>query len=425
MERMRKKLLNSTLRVYAIFAMVVLLAGAPIFYFTIQWLYVNDTNETLLLTKNSFTKTVLPRLNQKDIPSFNRMNWNMCILPLEKGIDTDIFQIRQYPDSIENEDDAYRVLLTPVVIESKPYMLMIRMNMIENENLVESIAIVFITIILIFLLGLYAITRKYSQHLWMPFYNVLKQIEAFEIDKNNTPHWPLTNIEEFVRLNDAFKVLIDKNVSIYKKQKEFVENAAHELQTPLAAFQAKLDTLMQTSNITPSQSVIIEDLVNAVSRLARLNKNLLLLSKLDRNMFPEAEEISVNALLLKQLAFFIPQAETKEIKISYQLNNEIIVNTNASLLDSLLSNLLLNSIRHNYSGGIINVTILGRELSIENTGNEEALDSSKIFERFAKSKSSQRGNGLGLAIVQKIALLYCWRLDYCKNADKHRFTLNF
>jgi signal transduction histidine kinase len=237
--------------------------------------------------------------------------------------------------------------------------------------------------------------------------------------------WPSTNIEEFIWLNEAFNTIINRNVGIYKRQKEFVENASHELQTPLAAFQAKLDTLMQMSGISSSQSAIIDDLLHMVLRLTRLNKNLLLLSKLDRNMFPETEEILLNKALLRQLTFFIQQAEIKGITLEYKFINDLFVIANTSLLDSLLSNLLLNAIRYNYPGGNVKVIIEGRTLSIQNTGKDEVLDTYRIFERFAKSDSNSKGNGLGLAIMKKIATFYTWQLDYCKCNEYHCFILKF
>jgi signal transduction histidine kinase len=192
----------------------------------------------------------------------------------------------------------------------------------------------------------------------------------------------------------------------------------------LAAFQAKLDTLMQMPGITSSQSTIIDDLLHMVLRLTRLNKNLLL-SKLDRNMFPETEEISLNKALLRQLTFFIQQAEIKGITLEYQFSNDLFVIANTSLLDSLLSNLLKNAIRYNYSGSNVNVILEGRTLSIQNTGKNGTLGIYRIFERFAKSDSNSKGNGLGLAIVKKIATFYTWQLDYCKRNEYHCFILKF
>jgi len=161
--------------------------------------------------------------------------------------------------------------------------------LVENEDFIISISILFAVITFLLLLGLIIITKKMSINLWKPFHDTLQQIERFEIDKSKQPQFLDTEIEEFNRLNLSIAKLIGKNKIIFDSQCEFVENAAHELQTPIAIFQAKLDTLIQRSDITQEQSELLSSLIDSVSRLNRLNKNLLLLSKIDFNHFTNTE----------------------------------------------------------------------------------------------------------------------------------------
>ena len=69
-----------------------------------------------------------------------------------------------------------------------------------------------------------------------------------------------SDIEEFNRLNTSIDNLIKRNILIYNNQREFVENAAHELQTPIAVFKAKIDTLIQRLDVTKGQSEILTSL---------------------------------------------------------------------------------------------------------------------------------------------------------------------
>jgi two-component system sensor histidine kinase ArlS len=422
---MTKKLLPKTLRVYIVFALGVLLIGAPVFYFITQYFYINDTNEMLLLSKNSFVKYVLPDLKVKDIASFNRLSWNVKVIDFENEITTDVYKARPYLDSLENEEEIYRVLLSPVRIENKSYTLLVRMNVIESENLVKSIVIVFTSLIAVMLAGLIFITRKLSKKLWKPFYDSLVQIEAFEIDKTNVPKWQSTNIEEFARLNVALDKLIERNLIIYKSQREFIENAAHELQTPLAAFKAKLDSLMQVHSITYEQANIIEDLMDAANRLTKLNKNLLLLSKLHKGLLPATENIVLKEAVKKHIDFYSSQAEIKNIILTSQINSEVILQANLPLFDSMLSNLMLNAISHNHENGTVFVRLEKNKLIIHNTGKPKSLDAGTIFERFSKTGTSFTGNGLGLAIVSKIANLNHWKISYSWQNNMHCFEVNF
>src|SRR5690606_26525908 len=149
--------------------------------------------------------------------------------------------------TLNAENEPYRELNLPVSIEGKPYTYSARINLVETEDLMKSIALLFFIIISLLLIGLLLINKRLSLNLWKPFYETLQQIEQFEIDKSNQPKLTDTNIEEFNRLNQSIEKLIERNTSIYHSQREFIENAAHELQTPLAVFQAKIDTLIQSA----------------------------------------------------------------------------------------------------------------------------------------------------------------------------------
>lgn len=407
------------------FAVVTLIVTAPVFYFITQWIYIGDTNETLQLSKKEFEKYSRPHLHISDIEIWNKMNWNIKIDKFRPEIKHDTIVYLQISDSLENESQPYRVLQCPVIIDGQPYTLFVRMNMIETEDLIESIVFVFLGICLLLVTGLYFITRRLSLRMWKPFYQSLAQIEHFEIDKTKKPFWPETYIEEFSRLNQSVDKLINRNIEIYNSQQEFIENAAHELQTPLAVFRTKLDELMQTENISREQVEIIELLIRSVSRLNRLNKNLLLLSKIDHDHYSESESLMLNEVIQKQCEFFSEQAKSKNILFHTNLVYPIRINTNSILIDTLISNLLLNAVKYSKENGVIDVLLTDKKLTITNSGPQIALDAEKIFHRFSKINPSSQGNGLGLAIVKKIAELYDWNIIYKWENNLHVFEVMF
>ncbi|HFX18017.1 MAG TPA: HAMP domain-containing histidine kinase [Flavobacteriales bacterium] len=295
----------------------------------------------------------------------------------------------------------------------------------ESEDLILSIAILFTFIIILLFLGLFFINKRLSKKLWQPFYQTLRQIENFEIDRQQKPVFHNSDVEEFNRLNNSLKKLIEKNSQIYDSQREFVENAAHELQTPIAVLKAKIDTFIQDSDITPKQAEILTAINHSVSRLHRLNKNLLLLSKIDKNQFDKKESFSINALIENQLQFFTEQAKQKNITIHTDFQNDIRINGHKGLTEIMLSNLLLNAIKHNIEKGEINISISEQALVISNTGIDNALPKDKLFKRFSKSNPSEKGAGLGLAIVKKIADTYGWTVSYRFKDGLHRFSVQF
>ncbi len=421
---MTKKLLDKTSRAYIILALLLLLVSAPLFYFFTERLYIEDADEVLMLRKNDFLQFSLKNLKETDIPIWNKFNRDIKIIE-PKSIKHDTLFYTSYYDKANNELEPYRELHIPITIEGKPYTYSSRINLVETEDLMESIVILFSTIIVLLLIGIFIISKKLSQNLWKPFYETLKQIEQFEIDKSHTPIFIETDVEEFNRLNQSIEKLIERNIIIYQSQREFIENAAHELQTPLAVFQSKIDTLIQGADITQGQSEILVSLNDSVSKLNRLNKNLLLLSKIDNDNYTHSHIFSLNDIIEKQFDFFAEQAIAKNITIRKEISGNFNVTSNPVLAEILISNLFLNAIRHNIIGGDILVKLSDHILSFSNTGRSITLNEDKLFNRFSKSNPSEQGNGLGLAIIKKIANLNNWSVMYQFKNNLHIFSIIF
>lgn len=420
---MTKKLLHKTSRTYLLFSVLLLVVSAPLFYYITERLYIEETDETLILHKNEFLKYSLPTLTTAEISNWNKYNRNVKIETFRNTGDTLFYN--SYYDTLDAETEPYRELNASIIINGNPYTYSARINLVETEDLMESIAILFLVIISMLLVGLFIITKRLSLSIWKPFYQTLNQIERFEIDKSNQPQLIETDIEEFKRLNQSIEKLIEKNTSIYHSQREFIENAAHELQTPLAIFQAKIDTFIQGSDFTQEQYNILISLNDSVSRLNRLNKNLLLLSKIENDNYSNKQTISFNDVIEKHLDFFTEQAESKNLIIKTELGKTVSVKSNPVLAEILMSNLFLNAIKHNINDGQILISLSNGSLTFLNTGQPQPLVADKLFNRFSKSNPSEQGNGLGLAIIKKIADLNNWTVSYTFTDNLHSFSIAF
>ena len=420
---MTKKLLHKTSRTYLLFSVLLLVLSAPLFYYITERLYIEETDETLILHKNEFLKYSLPTLTTAEISNWNKYNRNVKIETFRNTGDTLFYN--SYYDTLDAETEPYRELNASIIINGNPYTYSARINLVETEDLMESIAILFLVIISMLLVGLFIITKRLSLSIWKPFYQTLNQIERFEIDKSNQPQLIETDIEEFKRLNQSIEKLIEKNTSIYHSQREFIENAAHELQTPLAIFQAKIDTFIQGSDFTQEQYNILISLNDSVSRLNRLNKNLLLLSKIENDNYSNKQTISFNDVIEKHLDFFTEQAEAKNLIIKTELGKTVSVKSNPVLAEILMSNLFLNAIKHNINDGQILISLSNGSLTFLNTGQPQPLVAGKLFNRFSKSNPSEQGNGLGLAIIKKIADLNNWTVSYTFTDNLHSFSIAF
>ncbi|WKD86653.1 Sensor histidine kinase ResE [Polaribacter huanghezhanensis] len=421
---MSKKLLHKTQRIYLIFAIVTFIIVAPIFYLVSEKMYLKNIDETLLGYKADFLEKIAPNLSEETIKTWNRFNLTSKIkeyYPLKK----DTLFYSEYFSKLELENEPYRELNSVVYINKKPFIFSTKISLFESGDLLTSILLLFLVLFVILLIGLIFLTRKISINLWKPFYKTLEEIEAFELDHPKKYSLDTCTIEEFNRLNESIDNLIKRNISIYNNQREFVENAAHELQTPIAIFKAKLDMLIQDKDISKKQYLLLNDISDTVSRLNKLNKNLLLLSKIDGNQPNKQEMISINEIVEKQLPFFREQAKSKNIKIAISAIDNCSLTANLTLTEVLIRNLLLNAIRHNHQDGEVHIELRKDKLIISNTSSNTKLFSEKLFVRFSKSSDSQSGNGLGLAIVKKIIDSQNWKITYYFQGANHIFAIHF
>lgn len=421
---MPQKLLSKTFRVYVLCSAAVLALAAPVFYFSLNRLYIKDADETLLLHKKEFEHYYLPHFKLSEIENWNRYNRDMKIEPVSVPISIDTIFYKNYLDTLDNENEPYRVLQSPVTIENKPCIFSGRVSLVEAEDLIGSIITVFVLLIASLLGVLVFVTSRFSKRIWQPFQNTLNKLKSFELIERKTIAFESSDIEEFEELNQSLKKVIDKNVSAYNQQKTFIENASHELQTPLAVLQSKMDLLLQDDSLTHTQSQILNAIELPLARISRVNKNLLLLAKIENNQFAEIESIDISAVLTQNIELLSDYIQGKMLRLDSEIKESLMVTCNKALLEMLLNNLLINAIRHTPDNGHIVIQLTGTKLQIQNTGAQE-LNTEKLFQRFAVSYSETANSGLGLAIVKEICNRYQWQIDYAFANNFHSFSVSF
>lgn len=222
----------------------------------------------------------------------------------------------------------------------------------------------------------------------------------------------------------ALNKLIEHTVSVYKSQKEFTENASHELQTPLAIIKNKLDILLQKEALTDRQYQIIEDINKALTRVSRINKNLLLLAKIENHQFDDSETINLSELTTECIEQLQEHFSNKDLNLKSSIDEDCVVTGNSILIEILINNLLLNSIRHNLLKGTVEVKLSKSGFIISNSGRT-ALEQEQLFKRFKKTSDESLGSGLGLAIVEQICKRHQWTIDYEFQQEKHTFKISF
>jgi signal transduction histidine kinase len=422
------RLLQVSLRTLLLYSLILVLLSIPLSLFSIREILNEEVDENLDLQAGQFLDhikhfTYLDDL-ETDLQVLDQLSYNIHIKPSNGQHVPEHFETISVYDSTENEYRPFRQLSSSVDIKGKPYILSIQMSLVDNDQLVRAISLVQTVLILLLTTGLLFLNRSLSRKLWKPFYQTLAQLKAYELDKNKSIEPEKTNIIEFDDLNKTVSLLTDRNRKVFLQQKEFIENASHELQTPLAIFQGKLDILMQSPTLSESDAATIMELETAAQRMARLNKNLLLLSKIDNEQFVEKEEVEISGLANELLINLRSVAELDQITIEFSAQ-EMTLMCNKSLMEILLTNLFHNAIRHNRSGGKVIVSLNDGTLRISNSGQPMKMSSEKIFDRFSKENTSANSTGLGLAIVKKISDTCNYELSYMYGEGMHHFLVKF
>jgi signal transduction histidine kinase len=307
----------------------------------------------------------------------------------------------------------------------KNYLVTTYISSTEFSHLIIKVFITEAFILVLLLIAIVVLNRKSSGLLWKPFLSTMEKVNTFEVTRNECLILPAeTGTTEFNELNKAITALIARINTAYHNQKQFVENASHEMQTPLAIIRSKLELLINQPGLTEKNAALIGDITEANDRLSQMNRTLLLLAKIENNQFPETEPVEVARLLKKILTDFKNHYEEIPL-ISATIENTTTVHVNRVLIDVLISNLIKNAIEHNQPKGNINITLSKKTLIIENTGPALSVNPHELFERFKKGSHQTKTTGLGLALVKQICNLYQFRVNYNYSDGWHRVMVIF
>ncbi|MCZ8214949.1 MAG: ATP-binding protein, partial [Cyclobacteriaceae bacterium] len=191
----------------------------------------------------------------------------------------------------------------------------------------------------------------------------------------------------------------------------------------LAILNSKIDLLMQTE-LTEQQAELISAIQNSSQRLSKLNRNLLLLAKIDNQQFGQREAIDLTSVIdvfVNQLDEVIQQ---NQLNIQFDRHEQVTLHANRVLIEILISNLLTNAIRYAPHHSSILFSITQDQFYIENEG-KAFKNPSSLFNRFSKEDQSTFGTGLGLALVKQICMELSYGVDYTYVDNRHRFSITF
>ncbi|MBS1934080.1 MAG: HAMP domain-containing histidine kinase, partial [Bacteroidetes bacterium] len=275
------RLITKYNRINIIATVIVLMLASICYYFIVRYVLIRQLDNTLKVEEAEIINYV--KTNNKLPEATNYRDQRTSFEEASQAV------IRKFENisacGYHEGRDACRKLSFPIRINGKNYKASVTKSEEEMEDLVQMIVFITIGIIILLLLILFITNRVLLRRLWEPFYSTLQSIKQFNFSNKQTLSSQQTDIEEFKDLNATVNTMQSRIIKDYETLKNFADNASHEMQTPLAILNSKLDLLIQEPNLNESQTKQLQSMYDAMSRLTNLNRSLLLLTKIENNQF--------------------------------------------------------------------------------------------------------------------------------------------
>ena len=403
----------------------ILLVWAAVFYYTMVGEINDETDDSLedyaeMLVRRTLTGGELP--GQSD---GSNNTYSIELLPDSVHHD----QILEFKDEKvyipeKRETEPARVLnMTFSDGEGNTYLLTVSTPTFEREDLLLAVFWHLVALYAILVVTILAVTALVFNYSMRPLYKLLEWLDNYH-PGNGVDDLPTdSQTAEFKKLTESARSTIERAEKYFERQKQFIGNASHELQTPLAVLGTRIEWIIDNTQLTEEQFAELTKMRQSLHRLSRLNRTLLLISKIENAQFNEKDDVDIVELIKREVEVYEEIYGYKEIECRVELPERFVVTMDESLATTMVTNLIKNAFLHTAEGGSIIISIKDGELYVANSG-DEALDATRLFDRFYTSGKSG-STGLGLALVKSIAEFYKFGLEYSFVEGKHRFAVRF
>lgn len=421
------KLFNQVFKPF-FWGIIVVLTGWAVFFYVGMMTEINDEVDDSL---EDYSELIIIRsLTGQKLPQDDNGTNNQYFL---REVTEDYAVSHSgiiYKDSMvyireKKETEPARILTTIFKDRNDRYHeLSVYTPTIEKADLKTSILyllIVLLVSLLIVVLLIYVWVFRYSMR---PFYRLLEWLDRYRLGARNVPLDNPTKTTEFQKMNEAVNRFASHSEEVFEQQKLFIGNASHEIQTPLAVCMNRLEMLLEDETLTEEQVKEIVKTYQTLEYVTKLNKSLLLLSKIDNSQFVEEKMIDFNELVNRYLEDYQDVFLYKGINVKVTGTDIFKVRMNEILATILVTNLLKNAFIHNVMGGSIHVAMNSGYISFRNTCEDGPLDEKNIFKRFYQGHKKEGSTGLGLALVDAVCRHSRLNIEYMYVDGWHEFKLS-
>jgi signal transduction histidine kinase len=293
---------------------------------------------------------------------------------------------------------------------------------LPGELYVQSAIIVLIPLFIL-IAGFRIITHKRTQSIRDQLFQIFQTLEEFDIDEPNKVDFKESSFPVFNELNEYLIELIDRIRMDYQANKQFTQNASHELQTPLAIIKGHIELLLQSPNIGEKEIESLAIVLQNTNRLSKINSALILLSKIEHHRFIDTEMVDFTQKTNEVLQNFKDLIHIRDLKLKMDCQGRFEVEISTTLAEILIANLVQNAIRHNTDKGFIDIKITADRYTISNPGKLLDVKPEALFKRFLRKSDAEESLGLGLSIVQRICEHSELKISYIHQKGLHSLQI--
>lgn len=406
---------------------LVMLVWASFFYFAM----LNEVNDEMDDSLEDFSENIIRRaLAGEPLPAMDNGSNNQYFLrTVSKEYAAKHEKIRYADKQVyirdKKEYEPARVLTNIFETDDGRMMeLTVALPTIDKQDLYQALFVWMIFLYVLLLLAVVFVNLYIFNRNMRPLYNLLSWIEHYRLGRrDNKPFKGKTTVTEFRKLNAAIVKHVARNEEMFEQQKQFIGNASHELQTPIAICRNRIEMLLDDERLNEEQIGELIKIHRKLEDMSRLNRSLLLLSKIENNQFSNEIKVNWNVILDNYFDDYNEVYSSLNIRTDIETKGEFVIEMNETLAVTLITNLLKNSFTHNVQDGFIHIIITRHSFTIKNSGMPEPLDDKKIFMRFYHSGGKKESSGLGLAIARVICQRYELELGYRFEENAHVFEV--
>lgn len=307
--------------------------------------------------------------------------------------------------------------------DGRHYEIAVSLPTFEQETLVEHVLVWTVVLFVVLLVAMLVISVLVLNYNMRPFEALLRWMDEYVPGEPGKPVPSDTDVLEFRKLASVAQQTVERFERQYEERKLFIGNVSHELQTPLAACSNRLELILDRQDLDEETAEELVKLHRSLQHLIRLNRTLLLLTKIENGQFPEVADVDLGRMLSESMQMYDEMYSYKEVTSSFSSTGDLTVSMNEQMASVLVGNLVKNAYVHSPHGGGIKVEVRPDGFTVSNPGTQ-ALDGSRLFRRFYQPSGRKEGStGLGLALAYSVCERNGMALAYEYAGGRHQFAV--